>query len=394
MKKLLPILSLALLLAACGDKPDEQAGQQAAAPELKADPAAGKTAAAACAGCHGEKGISSTAETPHLAGQDAAYLRTAMLAYQNKTRKDETMATALASLSEQDIVNLAAYYASLPAPDSSTNPEPPKAAEPSEEKQAEQAAAPAAAASCAGCHGEKGISTTAGTPSLAALGKDYLIAATKAYKTQSRKDPVMAGMVAALSDEDIEAIATYYSQQSLENPATPASGDAASGEAAAATCAGCHGADGNSSSPNANPSLAAQDATYLVKAMKAYKDGNRDNAVMPGMVAALTDADMANIAAFYASKPRQMPAAGGEGEAKREPLSAEEWAAKCNRCHGEDGKGSNPGYPRLANQRADYIARALRAYQNEDRVMSTMHRMSLPLMDSEIEDIANYYSKR
>ena len=394
MKNIFPVISLAFLLVACGDKPEEQVEPQSAAPKIKTDIVAGKATASACAGCHGEKGISSVAETPHLAGQAAEYLRAAMQAYKDKTRKDELMATALAELSEHDIANLAGYYANLPAPGINTNPEPVKVAEKPEQAEPEQATAPAAAASCAGCHGATGVSALPGTPSLAGLSKDYLVAATKAYKTQGRKDPVMAGMVAALSDEDIDAISAFYAEQPLENPSTPASGDAAAGEAAAAACAGCHGADGNSSSPNANPDLAGQDANYLVKAMKAYKDGNRDNAVMPGMVAALSDADLDNVAAFYASKTRQAPGAGGEAEVTRDALSAEAWAEKCNRCHGKDGKSERPRYPSLANQRADYIVRALHAYQVDGRDVNTMHKMSLPLMESEIQDIANYYSKR
>ncbi|HID81969.1 MAG TPA: c-type cytochrome [Chromatiales bacterium] len=394
MKIIFPVISLAFLLTACGNEPEKQTETQPETPKIKIDIAAGEAAAKACAGCHNSNGISSTAETPHLAGQHAEYLRSAMQAYQDKTRKDEVMATALAELNAQDIANIAGYYASLPGPDINTNPEPVKVAEEPEQAEAEQAAAPAAAAACAGCHGATGVSALPGTPSLAALSKDYLVAATKAYKTQERKDPVMAGMVAALSDADIEAIATFYAEQPLENPSTPASGDATAGEAAAATCAGCHGADGNSGSPNANPSLAGQDATYLAKAMKSYKDGSRDNAVMPGMVAALSDADLENIATFYASNTRHAPGAGGEAEVTREALSAEAWAEKCNRCHGEDGKSERPGYPRLANQRADYTVRALHAYQGDGRDMSTMHKMSLPLMESEIQDIANYYSKR
>lgn len=392
MKIIFPVISLAFLLTACGNEPEKQAEIQAEAPKIKIDVVAGEAAATACAGCHNVNGISSLAGTPHLAGQPATYLRNAMQAYKDKTRKDEAMATALAELNEQEIANIAGYYASLPAPDINTNPEPVIVAEKPEQAEAEQA--PAAAASCGGCHGATGVSALPGTPSLAALGKDYLVAATKAYKTQGRKDPVMAGLVAALSDEDIDAISTFYAEQPLENPSTPASGDATAGEAAAATCASCHGAHGNSSSPNANPDLAGQDATYLVKAMKSYKDGSRDHAVMLGMVATLSDTDLDNIAAFYASKTRQVPSAGGDAEVTREAVSAEGWAIKCNRCHGKNGKSENPEYPSLANQRADYIVRALLAYQGDGRDMSTMHKMSLPLMESEIQDIANYYSKR
>jgi cytochrome c553 len=76
--------------------------------------------------------------------------------------------------------------------------------------------------------------------------------------------------------------------------------DAAAGKAKSATCAGCHGAAGVSMTPMW-PNLAGQKAAYLVKQLKAFKDGSRKDATMAGMAAALSDDDMANIAAYYAS---------------------------------------------------------------------------------------------
>jgi len=77
-------------------------------------------------------------------------------------------------------------------------------------------------------------------------------------------------------------------------------GDAAAGKAKAVTCAGCHGANGVSAIP-VNPNLAGQQEAYLLKQMKAFKDGSRKDPTMNAMAAPLTDADMANIAAYYAS---------------------------------------------------------------------------------------------
>jgi cytochrome c553 len=78
-----------------------------------------------------------------------------------------------------------------------------------------------------------------------------------------------------------------------------AAGDAGAGKAKAAACAGCHGANGEGVAPN--PALAGKGEDLLVAALKDYKSGKRDNAVMKGMVAALSDGDMANLAAYYAS---------------------------------------------------------------------------------------------
>lgn len=77
-------------------------------------------------------------------------------------------------------------------------------------------------------------------------------------------------------------------------------GDVAAGKAKAATCAGCHGATGISSVPT-YPNLAGQKAAYTVKQLKAFKDGSRKDPTMNAMSAPLSDADMANLAAFYES---------------------------------------------------------------------------------------------
>ncbi len=81
-------------------------------------------------------------------------------------------------------------------------------------------------------------------------------------------------------------------------------GDAAAGKAKAAMCASCHGPDGNSPAP-AFPKLAGQHEAYLVDAMKQYKSGARKNAMMKPMVDPLSDADIANLAAFYASQKQK-----------------------------------------------------------------------------------------
>lgn len=78
-----------------------------------------------------------------------------------------------------------------------------------------------------------------------------------------------------------------------------AAGDVQAGKAKAAACAGCHGANGEGIAPN--PALAGKSEELLVQALKDYKSGKRDNAAMKGMVGALADADMINLAAFYAS---------------------------------------------------------------------------------------------
>jgi cytochrome c553 len=80
--------------------------------------------------------------------------------------------------------------------------------------------------------------------------------------------------------------------------------DAAAGKAKSATCAACHGADGNSANPMW-PKLAGQHAPYLEKQMKDFRDGRRKDPVMAPMAAALSDADIANLAAYFASQKQK-----------------------------------------------------------------------------------------
>jgi cytochrome c553 len=86
----------------------------------------------------------------------------------------------------------------------------------------------------------------------------------------------------------------------LSMSATAIAGDAAAGKAKSEACVSCHGMNGRSTNPN-NPSLAGQKKNYLIKAMKDYKEGKRQDAMMSSMMAGLSDADIENIAEFYSS---------------------------------------------------------------------------------------------
>lgn len=86
----------------------------------------------------------------------------------------------------------------------------------------------------------------------------------------------------------------------LSMSATAIAGDAAAGKAKSESCVSCHGMNGRSTNPN-NPNLAGQKKNYLIKAMKDYKDGKRQDAMMSSMMAGLSDADIENIAEFYSS---------------------------------------------------------------------------------------------
>jgi cytochrome c553 len=78
-----------------------------------------------------------------------------------------------------------------------------------------------------------------------------------------------------------------------------AAGDVQAGKAKAAACAACHGANGQGMAPN--PALAGKSEAQLIQALKDFKSGKRDNAIMKGMASSLSDQDIENLAAYYAS---------------------------------------------------------------------------------------------
>ncbi|MGZ8203678.1 MAG: c-type cytochrome, partial [Burkholderiales bacterium] len=196
----------------------------------------------------------------------------------------------------------------------------------------------------------------------------------------------MKALAAPLGDAELKKIALFYALQKPARAQTPAQGDAAAGKAAAASCAGCHGETGVSGNP-ANPSLAGQDAQYFVAALKAYKDGSRKEETMKLAVSSLTDAAMADMAAFYASQEPRAPKV-------EKPLTLAEWVQRCDRCHGVNGNSTDPRTPALAAQRADYLQKALRAYQGGQRRSSAMGPTSSALSDGDVDDLAAFYARQ
>jgi cytochrome c553 len=189
-----------------------------------------------------------------------------------------------------------------------------------------------------------------------------------------------------LSEADVANVALYFALQKPARAGTPAAGDAAAGKAAAAACAGCHGETGVAADP-ANPSLAGQDAQYLATALQGYKDGGRKDETMKGMAAALNDAAIKNLAAFYAGQQPQAPKV-------RKPLSVAETSERCNRCHGVNGNSIDPLVPAIAAQRADWLEQVLSNYHTGARKNTAMAAMTSVLSETEIKELAAYYSRQ
>jgi cytochrome c553 len=181
-------------------------------------------------------------------------------------------------------------------------------------------------------------------------------------------------------------------------------GDAAKGqEIAGKVCAACHGPDGNSPLP-VNPSIAGQHPEYIYKQLgnfkpKAGKAAERNNAVMMGMAAPLSDDDMKNVATYYASQtPRPRNARGGDELIRQGQLIyrggiAAKGVAACASCHSPNGAGMPAQYPRVAGQHAEYTAAQLKAFRAGDRANdpnSMMRMVAAKLSDREIAAVAEY----
>jgi len=186
-------------------------------------------------------------------------------------------------------------------------------------------------------------------------------------------------------------------QQPLVKP------DLARGQSIAAqVCAACHAADGNSTAP-ANPKIAGQFPEYLNKQLGDFKpkDGRkpaRESAVMMGMVANLSEADMMSLAAYYAAQQLKPSAAAdkdlvalgqkiwrGGDPAKNMPA--------CSGCHGPAGSGIPAQYPRLAGQYAEYLGSQLKAFREATRANDTngiMRGVAAHMNDREIRAVSEY----
>ncbi|MEH2481312.1 cytochrome c553 [Nitrobacteraceae bacterium AZCC 2146] len=167
-----------------------------------ADLAAGKEKAELCSGCHGENGISQTENIPSLAGQPDLFVQWQLIFFRSGTRKNEQMQPVVEQLSNEDVRNLGAYFASLA----------PAAKKPDDNPDLSQKGAQAAVGRrCASCHTD----TYAGTKAVARVAgqrEEYLLKALHDYKSGVRAGGGMAAMADVaypLSEEEIVALAHY-----------------------------------------------------------------------------------------------------------------------------------------------------------------------------------------
>ena len=206
-------------------------------------------------------------------------------------------------------------------------------------------------------------------------------------------------LLAALLLGAVLAAAALAQDDQAQAPAPAVQGDAAAGQAKSALCATCHGADGNSELA-VNPKLAGQNAAYLLKQMQDYRSGARQDPIMPALLAALSEQDMADIAAWYASQevtlqgapPESMELGGALYRAGDRRLGV----AACSACHSPSGRGNAPaGFPALGGQHPEYTLKQLQAFRSGARAndLSAMMRATVErLTDRELQALANYLS--
>jgi cytochrome c553 len=188
-----------------------KAQQSAPAPSPQAAPAPppvptgdakrGKEISYTCLGCHGIDGYKNAYpmySVPRLEGQHPEYLVAALQGYKSGDRAHITMHSQASELSEQDIADIAAYFAGKPLTPTGKG----------------ALTVPQVAQLCSSCHGADGVAVAPMYPSLAGQHEDYLVRALGEYKKGGRKNPVMTGFAANLKDVEIALIAAYYARQS------------------------------------------------------------------------------------------------------------------------------------------------------------------------------------
>ena len=203
-------------------------------------------------------------------------------------------------------------------------------------------------------------------------------------------------LLASLLTAAALAVPAFSAFSASQEPAAAAKPDLAKVEASyTAVCAACHNADGNASIA-INPKLAQQHPEYLIKQLQEFKSGKRNDPVMKGMAATLSDADMRNVAYWLASKSAKPGFAKDKdtvamGERIYRGGIADRQIAACAGCHSPNGAGVPAQYPRLSGQNEDYTIKQLQDFRDGKRGNSIpMAQVAAKMNDKEIQAVADY----
>jgi cytochrome c553 len=177
-----------------------------------------------------------------------------------------------------------------------------------------------------------------------------------------------------------------------------AAGDATAGQAKAAVCGACHGPDGNSMAPNF-PKLAGQGERYLNKQLHDIKSGKRTVLEMTGLLTNLSDQDLADLSAYFASQKGSIGAADPKLVARGEELfrggKLDQGMPACTGCHSPNGAGNAAaGFPHLGGQHAQYAAKQLTDFREGNRTndgdTKMMQSVASKLSNKDIEAVSSY----
>jgi cytochrome c553 len=240
-----------------------------------------------CARCHGVGGNPTATGLPRLAGQHPQYfIKTATRIYQEGASSMPAMHEALTGLSRADLSNIAIYFA-LNKP----QPAPSRTGNPYEGKQF--------ANDCIKCHGATGSGDETGTPNLAGQDAKYLGTIIKAYRDKVREHAPMHQALSGLKDKEIEKIAVFFA---AEQPAQIAFIPPEPISELVKKCDRCHSL-GDTNPEMLAPKLNGQNHGYLIKAMTAYRDGDRGNSAMHKISSGLYfDATIEGVATHYSAQ--------------------------------------------------------------------------------------------
>lgn len=245
--------------------------------------------------------------------------------------------------------------------------------------------------SCSRCHGMDGRGVKDNIPNLAAQIEPYLLKAAQTYDHGKRAGSSGDAMEIAkeLSPDQLRNVLGYYASL----PPLSNSGNVSAsysyydrGQELSKPCARCHGADGNHTEAGV-PRLAGQHPQYIIKATKAYRDGTRTMPTMHEKLTGLSQADLENIALYFAlNKPKSVArnvANTSEGK---------QFTNNCAKCHGSMGSSDDTSIPNLAGQNVKYLNTTIKAYRDKVRDHGVMHQTISGLKDSEIEKISAFFA--
>jgi len=176
-----------------------------------------------------------------------------------------------------------------------------------------------------------------------------------------------------------------------------AAGNASAGQAKAAVCSACHMPDGNSVNP-IWPRLAGQHAEVITKQLMDFKTGARQDPTMTAMAAPLSDQDIADLSAWFASQKAGVGSANAEKAAPGAKLYAggdkTRGVAACMACHGPNGAGNGAAkFPSLSGQHAEYVKKQLKDFRDGNRkndLNKMMRDVAGKMTDAQIEAVAEY----